>query len=355
MAKNILITGAAGFIGGSVLASFVTRESGPIKDANLFAAVRSAEQVQSLSKLGVKTLQLDLSDGKAVKDAVVSNEIDIVVHTASAIDTNIVSALIDGLGLRREATGKATYFIHTSITAVFSAEGGWPYGEVKDTDPIFEKEKELGDANPARKVTLLVTEASKARGVTSFILPVPQVYGRGTGEWRKLSVAIPAHVRTSIQHKSVHKFDVEGKPHAVHISDLAEFYALLVERVLLDEDIPSGEEGYYFTTVHGTQWWAIMQKLAEGLHKRGLVAEPKVEIWPSDDVAAEWLGFPRAHIRAIGVSSGDIVTVKAYEKLGWQPKWDEKMFMESLDDEVQDCLDLDTVGSSLFDAFKTSK
>lgn len=34
--------------------------------------------------------------------------------------------------------------------------------------------------------------------------------GRGSGEWRKLSVNIPASVRAAIKERVVRKFDVDG-------------------------------------------------------------------------------------------------------------------------------------------------
>jgi len=59
---------------------------------------------------------------------------------------------------------------------VFSVEGGWPYGEIKDSDPtLFDKEKRIGGPHPIRLANLLVTEMAKERGVTSFIVDIPQV------------------------------------------------------------------------------------------------------------------------------------------------------------------------------------
>jgi hypothetical protein len=89
----------------------------------------------------------------------------------------------------------------------------------------------------------------------------------------------------------------------VHISDLVSFYALLTKKILQKEQISSGEKGYYFVIAHRTHWWAFTQRLAEVLHARGLVHEPKAETWPSDDVAAEYLGFPRPYVRGMGTSS----------------------------------------------------
>jgi hypothetical protein len=46
----------------------------------------------------------------------------------------------------------------------------------------------------------------------------------------------------------------------------------------------------------------------------------------------------------------DVVPVKAHE-LGWKPQWDETRFLGSIDDEVQDVLDLDTHKPTLFSNF----
>jgi hypothetical protein len=48
-------------------------------------------------------------------------------------------------------------------------------------------------------------------------------------------------------------------------------------------------------------------------------------------------------------TSGDMVAVNAY-KIGWKPKWDEKRFLECMDDEVVAVLELDTVKVSVFNA-----
>ncbi len=75
-----------------------------------------------------------------------------------------------------------------------------------------------------------------------------------------------------------------------------------MEKILQKESIPSGESGHYFAMAHRVPWWDVMDRLAEGLYKRGLVVDPNPQIWPSDDMAAEYLGFPRPYIRAMGTS-----------------------------------------------------
>ncbi|KAH7016148.1 uncharacterized protein B0I36DRAFT_277426 [Microdochium trichocladiopsis] len=348
MSQNILVTGGAGYIGGSVVAELLSRTSSSIKGATVFATVRSEEQVQRLSKHGIGAIQLDLHNETAAMEAVIRNEIDIIIHTASSAVPSHVSNLVKALGRRRQVGGKETYFIHSSILTMFGEDGGWPSGEVRDTDPLFEKEKQLGTDHPGRATDIAVVEQAKAEGVVTFLVMVPTVYGKGSGQGRRLSVNIPAYVRTSIKLGIVYKFDKDGNPPATHISDLTALYALLVEKILQKEPIPSGEKGYYFAMAHRISWWAIMPRLAEGLHMRGLVTEPRAQTWPSYDMASEYLRWPPQFVRAMGTSSGQQIPINAYQ-IGWQPKWDEQRFLEGMDDEIKAALESDTVPATLFD------
>lgn len=45
-----------------------------------------------------------------------------------------------------------------------------------------------------------------------------------------------------------------------------------------------------------------MGALADSLYARGLVKDPKVETWPSDEAAAQALHFPALYIRAMGTA-----------------------------------------------------
>jgi len=73
MGANILITGAAGYIGGSLVADFLASKNPVLQEARISASVRSAEQAEALSKLGVNVFRLDLSDEHAVTETVLDN------------------------------------------------------------------------------------------------------------------------------------------------------------------------------------------------------------------------------------------------------------------------------------------
>ncbi|ESU09649.1 hypothetical protein FGSG_03560 [Fusarium graminearum PH-1] len=315
MPQNILITGAAGYIGGSIIADILSRNEETLKIATMFAAVRSQEQVDQISKIGVKAIQVDLNDKSAIEDTIIDNKIDIVVHTASGMHPAITSNLISALGKRRQASGSGTYLIH-------------------DSDSILAKEREIGFDNPVRAVNRLLAEEGKNQGVETFNVAVPMTYGRGTGECRKLSVNNPAMIRTSIKLKTVHKFDKDGHFGTVHISDLTDIYVRLVSKILKQEPIQIGQDRYFFAIAHKAHWWKMMDKVAEGLYSRGLVTEPKAKIY----------------VRAMTTHSGQLVPENVYA-LGWKPKWDsEEKFLNQIDDEIKDVQELDTVKMSLFDS-----
>jgi hypothetical protein len=122
-------------------------------------------------------------------------------------------------------------------------------------------------------------------------------------------------------------------PPAVHLSDLVSLFTVLVTRILQHEDIPSGEQGYYFGFNHRSPFWAMLDRIAVALHKRGLVPTSETKSYPSHKSGADSLGFPEQFISAMCMSSGDLVAVNGY-KLGWQPKWDEKRYLDHMDEEV---------------------
>jgi len=76
------------------------------------------------------------------------------------------------------------------------------------------------------------------------------------------------------------------------VSDVANFYAKLLEAIIHRENLPNGENGHYFLASHVVPWWEIMDRLAAKLHARGLITTALTEIWPSDEMAADSVGVP---------------------------------------------------------------
>ncbi|KAF5721335.1 hypothetical protein FGLOB1_303 [Fusarium globosum] len=319
MPHNVLVTGAAGYIGGSVVADILSRTDESLEDINIFAAARSQDQVDKISKLErVQAFLVDLQDKPAVEYAIAKFEIFLTPQ-------------------------------QSSVASMFTEEGGWPFGKVKDSDPLIDRQRELGLDNPVRKTNIVLADEGKAQGVETFNIPIQLTYGRGTGECRKLSVNIPALIRTSIKLKTVHKFDQDSTPGNVHISDLTDLYILILNKILKEEPIAVGTDRYFFSIAHRISWWKIMDKIAEGLYARGLVDEPTPKIWPNYDVAADALGFPRKFIRPMCMPNGDLEPANG-TALGWRPKQDsEQKCLDQIEQEIKDVEELDTVRMGLFD------
>ncbi|PVH69124.1 NAD(P)-binding protein [Cadophora sp. DSE1049] len=351
MNSNILVTGAAGFVGGSIVADFLSSDIPELKGSRIIAAVRSDEQAKLLSEAAINALQLDLTDEKVVLDGLVKHNINIVIHTASSLDPTLAFNLLAGLAEQQKASGSKAYFIHTSGLSAFCPKTGWPEGDMKDSGPIFETEKQLEDSFALRKTDVSITETAKALGVTSFIVVPSTVYGKGTGQWNQLSVILPITVQASIKQKSVSKFPEDGKIAGVHISDLTKLFGLIVKNILQGsgDTIPNGMHGYYFALAHEIPWWETLGRLAAAMKARGLVASSETPVWTSDEVAAEATGVPAMFVDILFKSSAYIIADNAF-KLGWKPTWDKARFLDNIDDEIASVLELGKAKSSLIDS-----
>jgi hypothetical protein len=162
----------------------------------------------------------------------------------------------------------------------------------------------------------------------------------------------------------------------VHVSDLAEFYTLLVHKILSGSASTTEVEGYFFPVAHETDMWDTADEFAKALHAKGLVNESKAVEWPSDEVAAKDLGMPAEFIplllhpkyvvlllylpqRAtawplnladLSLCSQQIEPIRAFQ-LGWKPKWDNEKYLASRADDVETFLNnADSFSAASFQA-----
>ncbi|KAJ5166464.1 uncharacterized protein N7482_005245, partial [Penicillium canariense] len=348
MNANIFVTGSGGYIGGSIVADFARHKGGLLETATIHAAVRTEEQARSLSTstLDVTVVQIDLSNPYALAGYMVRNDISIVIHTATSIDAEVTESLITAMRKRRETNGKAACFIHTSGLWSFDENSGWPFGKVKDDDPVYFLEKQCTESHVTWQIDVSVAEQVPAAGLTGMIVMPPTVHGRGSGTWNKLSLQIPALIKAAIQHKQVYKFAKDREVAMIHISDLTAFYALLTEAILQQKDLPTGRDGYYFIVSHTVRWWDILEHLAAAMHARGLVTEPTVKVWPNDEFMEEALGVPANMAHTVWDFSPQVGCVNK-DKVGWKPVWNRERFLKSIDQEIDDFLELGMPKSSL--------
>ncbi|WP_314149754.1 NAD-dependent epimerase/dehydratase family protein [uncultured Leifsonia sp.] len=199
---SILLTGATGYIGSSVLPRLL--EEGH----TVTALVRDDAKAEAVRAAGATAVVGDATDAALV--ARLAAESDGVIHLASAsdVDPGFVAAVLEGLG----ESGKP--FVHTG--------GIWTYGsnaDIAEDSPVAPPA--LTSWRGASEAVVL--GASGARGM----VVVPSiVYGRGAGLAR-LIVDAPRGEGVAPALRLIG----DGTQHwaTVHVDDLATLYVLALE------------------------------------------------------------------------------------------------------------------------------
>ncbi|HET6981603.1 MAG TPA: NAD-dependent epimerase/dehydratase family protein [Myxococcaceae bacterium] len=273
---RVFIGGASGFIGSAVARSLKRRGH------EVFGSARNAATAERLREAGVEPVRADLSDagsfGRAAKSA------DAIIQLASTSDAHspeyeprAASAVLAAI------TGTQKTFILTS--------GCWVYGGTGDT-PVTEE-------TPVRPFSMVtwrpaleqaVLRAPKIRGI---VVRPGWVYGRGGGTPGVWVASAKS------QRKVVIPGDGRSRWSVVHVDDLAELYALILEKAPAGT-IYNGSSGEVLTT--GEIGRAIARR-----HGAELV------LWPLDD-ARKAMG-PYADALALD----QIVQSPAALALGWKP------------------------------------
>lgn len=284
--ETIFITGATGYIGGSVANALLStgyRVKGLVRkpEAALWLAERGIEPVQgSLDDLDLLFREAAAADG--------------VIHTASADHRPSISALIAGLA------GSGKPLLHTSGSSVVGddARGAWC------SDQVFEDEGPLvvSPSKQARRDMDLQLLASSSQGVRSIVICPSNIYGTGRG-YNADSVQIPLLVANALEQQRVQIVGAGLNVWSnVHLDDVVSLYLLALKSA------PAG--AFYFAESGETSFAAIGTALATRL---GLGA---VESLPAELAAQRW-GEACAYY-SLG-SNSRVRAVRARRELGWQP------------------------------------
>lgn len=98
----------------------------------------------------------------------------------------------------------------------------------------------------------------------------PTICGIGSRAFNKLAIQVPRLIRTAIIDGYASVL-AEGKGiwNYVHISDLARFYVLPLNRFLRGEEVPSGLKGILFTGMGRFEFAELSRGIAGILKSRG--------------------------------------------------------------------------------------
>jgi len=285
---TIFLTGATGYIGGSLAARLV--EGG----TRVRGLVRNAESAALLSQRGIEPVLGGLDDADLLTHE--ARAADGVVNTASADHAASLRALIAGL----EGSGKP--LLHTSGSSVIGDNARGHHS----SDTVFDEDTPLVvDAlkQPRRDIDLMVLGAA-ARGVRSVVICPSNIYGIGRG-LKPDSVQIPFLAANARQQGVVQIVGAGLNIWSnVHLDDVVDLYLLALAKA------PAG--AFYFAENGEASFGEIGAAIASRL---GL---PSVESLPPEVAAQRW-GEAKAYF-SLG-SNSRVRAMRARRELGWSPQY----------------------------------
>lgn len=284
---TVFITGATGYIGGSIAEKLVkagTRVRG---------LVRSKVNADMLSSHGIEPVIGDLNDTQLlIREAKQANA---VINAASADHYESVKALIEGLA------GSSKPLVHTSGSSIV----GDDVRGSERSESIFDEDTPIvvqALKQPRRDIDLMVLGAA-ANDVRSIVICPSLIYGQGRGLNPK-SVQIP-FLTENAQQQGVVQIVGAGLNvwSNVHIDDVVDLYLTSLSKA------PNG--AFYFAANGEASFEQIGNALAK---KLGL---GKVESL-NPEVAAQRWGVARAYY-SFG-SNSRVRSLRARQELGWMPR-----------------------------------
>lgn len=282
---EVFVTGASGYIGGSVATGLV-REGHRVR-----GLVRSRAKAEAVARFGMEPVLGSLDDRELL--VAEARRAAAVVNAANSDHRGAVEALLEGLG------GSDKPFVHTSGSSIVADDArGEPSDAVFDEGTAFEP---VPAKAPRVAIDRLVLDAASQR-VRSVVICNSLIYGRGLGP-NPESIQLPALARLA-RESGVARHVGRGLNvwSTVHVSDMADLYLLALGAA------PPGT--FLFAENGEASFRDMVAAIAAALRV------PGPEAWPFEDAAQAW-GLERA---AYTFASNSRVRGVRSRALGWRPQ-----------------------------------
>lgn len=284
---KVFVTGATGYIGGSVAVHLLNN------GYTVTGLARKEADLPRLKALGIEPVLGDINAVNIIAEQ--AKAADAIINAASSDNPFVVSTILDAI----ENSGKT--LIHTSGSSVAGDKAAGEHGpltryEVIPTEPRLEK--------AARVAIDRTVIQSSARNIRSIVICPTMIYGDGLG-LHKDSVQIPLLTQTARQFNTgVYIGKGANVWSNVHIRDLVQLYLLALQKA------PAG--AFYFAENGEAALYDIVTVISRQLgydgRTKGLSIDEAIALW----------GPEAAHF---GLGSNSLVSaVKARQELGWRPQ-----------------------------------
>jgi nucleoside-diphosphate-sugar epimerase len=280
---DIFVTGASGYIGGSV-ATTLARAGHRIR-----GLIRNGARADELRAFGIEPVNGTLDDGALLTTE--AQRADAVINAASSDDRPAIDALVAALA------GSGKTLIHTSGSSIVADQAmGEPSDAVFDDDTPFTPEPDKQARVALDRFVL------SAPGVRSIVLCNSLIYGDAIGP-RAQSVQLPRLIEEARESGIAHHIGRGlNRWSTVHIADVAVLYQLALDKA------PAGT--FAFVENGESAFRDLAQAIADGL---GLGAPQSMS---SDVAEARW----GRELAVFALGSNSRVRGRRARALGWQPR-----------------------------------
>ncbi|KDR76306.1 hypothetical protein GALMADRAFT_140021 [Galerina marginata CBS 339.88] len=331
---HILLTGATGYIGGSVLASLLSHT---LSDTfRITVLVRDASKASQFRSMGVHAVTGSYSDLKVLEE--LAADADIVFACADADAEDAAKAILRGTKQRYEKTGKAPSLIHTSGTGVLMdrAQGQFATDTIY-SDLNIDQLESLPITQPHRSVDVTVVNADKEGYVKTYIILPSTIYGIASGPLvdaglqNPHSQQIPRLVELSLDRGQAGIVG-EGKniwPN-VDIDDVTDLYILIFDLVIghglaatPSPHFQHGASGFYFGENGEHTLLSVGESIGKFMVKLGKSKDPTPTSFTEEEVKKY---FPRGS--SLGTNSR--CRADRGRSIGWNPQKTTKDMLASV-------------------------
>ncbi len=284
---KVFITGATGYIGGSVAERLVALGHG------VSGLVRSANKIPLLKERGIEPILGTLDDSEILARA--GDAADAVIHAASADHPASVVTLVSAL----ERSGKTLIYTTGSGIVADSAAGEYAGSVVFSDDTYFEP---VAFHRPRVAMNRFVRQSAIDKGIRSIVICPSMIYGTGRG-LQPDSDQLPKLKAVSKQLGAGVYFGKGLNRYSnVHIDDLVDLYVLALEKA------PGGS--FFFTENGDASFKEIAELISHALGFGGKTVSLSIE-----DLVRQYGDAGR-----YGVTSNSLVSAVNARRLGWSPK-----------------------------------
>ena len=343
---KVLLTGATGYIGGSVLTQLLASDAPALKGVPISCLVRRQEQADLLSSTyGSRVnpiLFKDLDDSETIIK--VASEHDIAINTTLGFHPESARSIVLGLEKRKAATGKDVFMLHTSGTSNLADQPISKAYVEKDTERVFSDSEDIYSYEHARNATtpyaqrtseLGVIDQGLQSGVKTLVIMSPLIYGLGTGLGNKFTIQVPLYVKTTLSFgHGVVIGDGKGIWDHVHVVDLARLYELVVVRMIEGgQGLPFGKQGIIFSAAGRHSWGQVAKEVAQAAYDAGAIKSAEVKSVTLAEGAKALTGGNEV-VAELGLSSNSRTRADFAQSLGWKPEKTEEDFRKHFREEV---------------------